>query len=433
MRQMASWRGNLRGKAFAGESDKMLYLESIRGLAALVVVFAHILTFFFPYPDVNAGALSYGSHLINELFYGLPLGFMIAGHFSVIVFFILSGYVLTYRYYQTKKASELQKQAAKRYFRLAIPVFCTVMLSYLLLSSGAMHFKDQAGMISGSPEASTLFGVSKDLGAAIYNATIGVFANSDARYNPVLWTMPIELIGSFVIFGLALLVGKLRFRWLFYLGAVVALSQTYYIGFIIGLALADAYHNTNFMKWLSGILNTFYSVGLLGFVLVLASIPLPWKTTSSLLHAFSLPFFDSMMNAKMAHYVGASILLLLVINVKKFQRILSFRPLVWIGSLSFPIYLTQFLVLYSLGSFIFVKAWEAHQGVYMAAAAASGAAVAVTVAISILWKKYIDDMSVQVSRKVAQILLSEKKKEEDAETEIVGVPSEAASSPSIAG
>lgn len=394
-------------KEFQTSDGKLLYLEAIRGIAALAVVFAHIITLYFPYPDVSPGAASPGSSLLNSLLFGFPLGFLIAGHFSVIVFFILSGYVLTYRYYQTKDPKELQKQAAKRYFRLAIPVFATVMVAYFMISLGMMEYKDQALAITGSLRAEPLFILSPDFGNALYTALIGVFANSSVDYNPVLWTMPIELVGSFVIFGIALLVGKLRYRWLFYLGAIVVLSQTYYVGFILGLVLADVYHNTKIIEWSRRVLNRFYIAVLMGIILVLASIPMPWTSAGGLLDIVTLSFVDGTSNIKAAHYVGAFLLLFLVISVRGFQKVLSLRPFVWIGSLSFAIYLLHFLVLYSLGTWLFVVLWDIRPNIYFAAGISGFVVIAVTLLASMAWKKYIDDMSVSVSRAVARVLLKE--------------------------
>jgi len=384
---------------------KMLYLESVRGLAALAVVFAHILTLFFPYPEVDSGALSHGSNVVNHLFYGLPFGFMIAGHFAVILFFILSGYVLTYRFYQTKDDNEIRKQAAKRYFRLAIPVFATVMASYFLFATGLIGHLSNVFAITGAPSAATLFQFTPDFGGAIYDATIGVLINGHEQYNPVLWTMTIEFIGSFVAFGFALLVGKLRFRWAFYIGAIIALGNTYYAGFIIGLVFADLKHNAKILEWFRSVMNRTYLATLIVLALALASIPLPWTKVSDLLQVFSTPFIDPMANANIAHYSGATIIMLIAVSIPGVQKFLSVRPLVWLGSLSFAIYLTHTLVLYSLGTWLFTRLWDAKLGIYVSSGVSGLAVILTTLVVAVFWKKYIDDMSVRVSRSMARVLL----------------------------
>jgi len=398
------FRISTRKKEKSVDSGKMLFLESVRGLAALTVVFAHILTLFFPYPEVSAAALSEGSNTLNHLFYGLPFGFLIAGHFAVILFFILSGYVLTYKYYQTGNEDEIRKQATKRYFRLAIPVFFTVIASYFLITIGAMKSGHTVFAITGAPDAN-LFSFSPNFGGALYDATIGVLVNGHAQYNPVLWTMAIEFIGSFIAFGLVLVIGKLRYRWAFYVGAVILLSNSYYLGFIIGIILADITHNTEVLSWIRRVVNRIYLTALLLIVLILASIPVPWTEVSGLLQSFSLPFASPMANMNIAHYIGALILMLLVISISGIQRFLSARPLVWLGSLSFAIYLTHTLILYSLGSWLFVRLWDMKLGIYYSAGITAVVVIVVALAVSAFWKKYVDDMSVRVSRSMAKVLL----------------------------
>lgn len=434
MRQMSSWRENLRAKKASSDDGKMLYLESIRGLAALAVVWAHILATYFPSATVGPGLVPVRSHhILITLFYGLPFGFSASGHFAVVLFFTLSGFVLTYKYFQTQRMAELQKQAAKRYFRLAIPVFCTVILAYVLISSGAMASTAKVAVLTGSPEAGRIFAFVPTFWSALYDATIGVLVNGNAQYNPVLWTMSIEFIGSFVIFGFVALTGKLRYRWLFYAAALIFLNHSYYACFIIGAILADAITNTTLISWLRARAHPIYAYAALVGVVVLASFPYPDQGAyGARFHMLAIPGMDPVQAFQIWHFIAAAILLLIILVRREIQNVLNMRPLVFIGGISFALYLTHYLILHSLGDSLFV-AMSTHVGVGRAAAVAVVATVTVTLVVSIFWKKYVDDMSVKVSRKMAHILLTEKKKEQDAETEIVGVPSEAASSPSIAG
>lgn len=386
--------------------NKLLYLESIRGLAAFIVVLAHLHAAFFPYPDVMTDAKSPGSFIINGLFYGLPLGFVIAGHFAVIIFFVLSGYVLTIRYFEGRKIAELQKQAAKRFLRLFIPVFSTVLLAYFMLACGFMANIDALAQITGSPEAARIYNFEPYLTNALYDATIGVFANQSTVFNPVLWTMSVELFGSFIVFGLAILLGPIRKRWIFYVGAIILLSQTYFMPFIVGMALADAVQNTKLLEYSKKILNRGFIVFGIITVLVLASIPTPSiAVIGDLSQMFSLTGIDGLSSLKWWHVIGATLALWLVLSVPRLQQILSFRPFVWLGSISFAMYLLHYLILYSLGAVLFVWLWNSDAGLLVSAGISSLAVVVVTFGASELWKRYIDDTSVKASRLVAKYIL----------------------------
>jgi peptidoglycan/LPS O-acetylase OafA/YrhL len=97
--------------------------------------------------------------------------------------------------------------------------------------------------------------------------------------------------------------------------------------------------------------------------------------------------------------------MLISISIPGVQQFLSARPLVWLGSLSFAIYLTHTLVLYSLGTWLFAKLWDAKLGIYYSAGISGIVVVIVTLGVAVFWKKYIDDMSVRVSRSMAGVLL----------------------------
>ena len=381
--------------------NRLLYLESIRGIAALIVVFAHIKTAFFPYPIVNEGALSAGNAIVNALFYGLPFGWLIAGHFAVIVFFVLSGYVLTYRYYETFSLSELQKQGAKRYFRLAIPVFATVLLAYFMYATGMMSFSGELARITGDPGVAANFTFTPSFNSAFYDATVGVLVNKSAVYNPVLWTMPVELIGSFVVFGFAALVAKNKRRWLFYIAAIILLSQTYYVAFIIGMAMADAIHNTKALEYSKKILNKGYVLLGIAVVLVLASAEPSMSASGPL----SLQGVDLQSTMRLWHCLAAALFLWLAICSPGLQKFLSFKPFVVLGSLSFAVYLLHYLVLFSLGAWVFVSLWHAGSGLGLSALVAGLAVIIVTFLAAIIWKRYVDDAAVKISRAFAHYAL----------------------------
>src|SRR5690606_11114423 len=72
----------------------------------------------------------------------------------------------------------------------------------------------------------------------------------DMTYNRPLWTMGAELYGSLGIFvvqavftGLGLAFGGFRFRFVIYTLLTLFLFGTTYLGFVLGMALCDAYHH----------------------------------------------------------------------------------------------------------------------------------------------------------------------------------------------
>lgn len=384
----------------------MLYLESIRGLAALSVLWAHILATYFPTAEVGPGfGVDNKYPLITSLFYGFPLGFTGAGHFAVVLFFTLSGFVLSYKYFQTHSTVELQKQAAKRYFRLAIPVFAIVMVSWVMVSNGAFANTSKVAEITGSPEAGRIFDFAPTLWNALYDATIGVLVNNNTQYDPVLWTMPLEFIGSFVLFGFLMLVGKLRYRWAFYIVAVIFLNHSYYTCFILGAVLADIATNTKFIQHVREKVSALYVYIVLIAVAAIASFPYPDKgATGQRFQTIPFPGVDPGLSYILWHFLAAFLLLWVILVRKEIQNFLSAKVLVFLGGISFSLYLTHYLILHSLGDTLFVT-FSDKLGVGRSAVISAVAVVAVTLVVSVVWKRYVDDVSVRVSRSMASVLL----------------------------
>src|SRR5690242_11784453 len=105
----------------AGNS-KDLTLEALRGLAAMVVVAFHCLQSFAPAWTGLYPAFDPTHSRAGEIWYGL-----VNGTAAVLFFFVLSGFVLTRRYFATGDAMILARGAVKRWPRLAGLVLLVVM------------------------------------------------------------------------------------------------------------------------------------------------------------------------------------------------------------------------------------------------------------------------------------------------------------------
>lgn len=399
-------------KIVKDSGHKLVYLESIRGIAACIVVIGHVIGAVYP---AEVSGPTYGpirSELLHQLLYGLPLGFSVAGHFAVVVFFVLSGYVLTYKYFATKDTTVLYGQAAKRYLRLAVPVFFSVMLGYGFMKLGLMHNAELAAVV-GSKDGASVFNFTPNFLDALYNATIGVFAGGTVKYDPVLWTMPIELIGSFVIFGLAPLFARLRYRWAAYLLSMIILNISYFTCFILGMMLADLVASTNFIQRIRRGGWPVVSYLLVVVVWVLASMPYPSPDSAgTLYHFLYVPGIDMGIQFRIWQFVGGTLLLAIILGRKEIQKILSIKPLVYIGGISFSIYLTHFFVVNSIGAKVFLVLHD-KIGYTKSAVLMAIVVVAVAIPVALVWNKYIDKTAIAWSRRFAAFILAKPSHERD--------------------
>ena len=117
---------------------------------------------------------------------------------AIHFFFLLSGYVQTHTYFINPETAFLQKSLIKRYIRLALPVLSVVILVYFFHSFYLIR-KDlipaneltSGWLKSLLPNNLHFFEVIKE--------GLSDCFRGNSRYYQVLWTMPTELINSFVV------------------------------------------------------------------------------------------------------------------------------------------------------------------------------------------------------------------------------------------
>jgi peptidoglycan/LPS O-acetylase OafA/YrhL len=325
------------------------YLDGLRGLAALIVIIDHFAISFFP-AAVDADAQAHHSR-IEPIIQHTPLHILVAGNFSVCVFFVLSGFVLSSKFLRTGERKVLINGAGKRYFRLAIPVLASVMLAWLLITTHAFHAEELAG-ITGSDWLHRFWREQPSWWQAIYHALIGVFVSGQSdKFNTVLWTMKTELVGSFLVFATLLAVGRWRWRALIYLALAIALIHTYYVAFIAGLAICDYHINGSQagQRWLDRLWLPIAAVGIyLGSCPVGSTRGTPFEYLQGRLPiGLSVP--------TIAHIIGAIGLVVAVMHARPLQRWLTTKPMVWLGAASFSLYLTHFLIMGSFSSYLFTN------------------------------------------------------------------------------
>jgi peptidoglycan/LPS O-acetylase OafA/YrhL len=235
------------------QSGRLMELEGLRGIASIIVVIFHALVIFYPvmFYGITSG-WSPVQHIWfeNNLFGGILSAFS-SGAFAVGIFFVLSGFVLTIGYFQTNDDSIIRKMAAKRYIRLMFPALASVLIVWLIMTLGFASGKEQAELITQAGSSSSLWNFKPDILLALNQGVWQIFSSiiGQDMYNPALWTMLYEFSGSFLAFATVLLFGRAKHRWLVYGLLFIVLYDTWYVGFISGMMMADIYvHKINVFK-----------------------------------------------------------------------------------------------------------------------------------------------------------------------------------------
>jgi peptidoglycan/LPS O-acetylase OafA/YrhL/tetratricopeptide (TPR) repeat protein len=183
-------------------------VEAVRLGACLIVVAYHLVWAFAP---VSAFGIR-SSYLLPQECFGdaklmnfLPFDILIAGNCAVAVFFVLSGYVLARPIFNATqpKLDALLGDVLKRYVRLVLPLYAFTLLAFCCFKFNLyQQFACAAAKLSGSKGMLLCCSSQSDATAAFVMALFYPFEES-ARLLPPAWTIGIELIGSYLTYGLA--------------------------------------------------------------------------------------------------------------------------------------------------------------------------------------------------------------------------------------
>ena len=139
----------------------------------------------------------------------------IDGPAAVTLFFVLSGFVLPLGFFRSGRTELVVRATAKRWLRLVCLVMLAVLLSWLLFRFGLYRHRE-AAQISQSAWLGTFGGshpgkdFTPSLSGAVLEGSLLAFLREPDMYNPVLWTMHHEFLGSFVTFFLAVTLWRAR-------------------------------------------------------------------------------------------------------------------------------------------------------------------------------------------------------------------------------
>lgn len=380
--------------------NKLGFLDGVRGVAMLIVVLHHFGLAFFPAINyLDPGKIHLGDGSTELLIAKTPLNIFFNGGFAVSIFFVLSGFVLSYKFHLSGSRKLLTDYAAKRYFRLFLPVAVSIVLCYVLHLCG-LFTNHTAGTLTKSEEwLGGLFSGMKGPGDVLKNLFVDVFLNNDNRYNAVLWTMTIEFLGSLLLFSFLALAGNSQRTLLLHLlvGILILLTdKQFYASFILGSLISRLFiTGFSFPEGVKGIL---IKILLLAAGVYFSSFPQGSHTRESMWRWLDWSWTSGY---NLFHVVGAFCILFVICFDKTLIRFFSIRPFLYLGKISFSFYLIHLPVMCSLGFYLFGMFWK--PGTYFVPfLIAFGSCMLVTLVISHFYYRWVDKSSIRFSEKMGR-------------------------------
>ncbi|MGJ4891359.1 acyltransferase family protein [Bradyrhizobium sp. HKCCYLRH3099] len=367
---------------------RLAYLDGLRGVAAFVVLIGHSWQMF---------SQPISSYQANDGISALPavllkiIGLLANSNSAVCIFFLLSGYVLA-DFAQATKLS-LPAQIVRRYLRLAVPILITSTLAYVLLRWGLFRNAESARIFG--EWAGMWYRFDPSFQAMAYEALVGTFTSGSNTYNPNLWTMHPEILGSCYVLLINPVAQSRRWRAALYACVIAVYLWDYLPLFVIGAFLREydpIVQRLSRLPWIPAALCT------VGFYFC----TLPDSPPGGKLQVLYPILSFSYDNGRIGHSIGAVLLLTGVAASQRAQRSLASRPARWLGNISFTLYLIHVPILCSFGAWLIVTL--APQGSTFAAAIGLPLTLTLCLAASAALTPWVDGGAVTLSRQVGRRL-----------------------------
>ena len=288
----------------------------------MMVVFSHLIAYF-----LARSTSQYNSDYLK---------FITDGWLAVWIFFVLSGYALSASQLNSEKRN-LAQAAVARYFRLCIPILFTSLIAYFVLKMG-LFYNIRAAEAAGSSQSwlGGFYTFDANLYEVIKFSLFDVFFAYDTlkTYNPPLWTMSIELAGSFIIYSyLGIFRSGGRTLWVvaLALALLLLLKNAPLACFMFGYLIAEL--NTRFPANKS-VLVEVLSIAAFAAVVMVATYSRPEDVRAVCLMAVVAVLSVAYSSALRGFFSG---------------RLSGF-----LGKISFSLYLIHMVVICSLSSYLFI-------------------------------------------------------------------------------
>jgi peptidoglycan/LPS O-acetylase OafA/YrhL len=270
------------------------------------------------------------------------------GRIAVCVFFVLSGDALSTAFLSRggKDPVGIDRLLVRRYTRLTIPILLSAILVYVLRLLHA-DFHQEGALIL---ERTTWLGQFVEFPFSVIGLVrfslmnVYIKYSIDTSYNPFLWTMSVEMIGSMLIFLMCYLWPRVRNPKAMVAGVAILLFglNSYFCLFFAGMFLGLLRTEGFYAKKMGSSPGQWASLA--GFVSVALLLVAGYRRVLPLFYDFGV----------------AIAVVFLLYSQRRLRNFLRGPLSRWLGDVSFPIYLVQFAVMMSFESWL-ATVWSNRQ------------------------------------------------------------------------
>lgn len=346
------------------KKERITFLDGLKGFACLGVFTHHFFLSFFPASYFGTEAAVMTASGFDASLSVEPYSFFVNGNFWVCLFLVISAFLLSNKIFQLKNKSAfdtLSETLLKRYLRLMIPVALIGIFSYFLTDLLTLTGLNYLGKIN------TL-----SFPSFLYHAVVHMWIFVDSSVQGPFWMLHYLLFGSYLAILIALAT-PLKNRWTplihLFLTAALGILNHYYVGIVLGVMICYLYHCRTSLQntFNNGLFNKITILlvqnrilrGATGILLLLAGLFLgaypSYVKPDNIYRIFNAYAFRDPDAYELIHSIGAACLLASFFLLKELADFFSTKPFLFLGKISFSIYLVHSMLLEHLGYFIMHK------------------------------------------------------------------------------
>ncbi len=346
-------------------STKLDYLTGAKGIACLIVSFNHFMVF---WPAGKA----------------FPLPFLINGTYMLSLFYLLSAFLFGLSFFNRSSLEKLEKGALMRAFRLILPVFFACLFIWALMKLHMYDGYDQmtAVTLRVRKEADALnYHTQYSLWQVLKTSVSSVLGKGTTKFAFPLWMLPKMTYGYVLAVFTALCIDKLKPPF-----SILAVATGMYFCdydndmFLGGVLLAYLFVRKR--EWFERKWSSF-----LGIAAGIAAL---------LIGNYVLPH-NGIDNYYVFHAAGGLCLGFALLTVKPLQKLLSRRMIVYLGEISFAIYLLHDPIQITVGSHVFNWIYSVTHRIAFSTPAAFIASYAVLIPAAVFFHRYVERLCARTS------------------------------------
>ena len=333
-------------------------IDGIRGWASLIVLLYHAFR-----EMLKIASPAIDSPVFATLF---------ASDLAVSVFFVLSGDALSLGFFHTNHYRAIDRLVVRRYFRLTIPILMSCLITYFIMKGGFDYHFQAAQILDRQDWLGSYLQFSPSLYECLKYSLIKVYvAHATASaYNPFLWTMSIEMIGSMLVFLACYLWPRLKRGELVCISLVIGLTLlgSFFSLFFAGVLFSAWRQRGVFERLSASSAHQYTALFVAAFCVAIYVLAGRLQVSHEVLHRLMIPTLSIA-------------LVFCAYSQRSLKAFFSNGLSRFLGVISFPVYLLQFQVLISLMSWLVVRHYQATARLDQASLIGFAA---ITVAVTIL-------------------------------------------------